>query len=413
MNDKNFIKFFIAKLISQIGDSMFLFIISWHVLDITNSPLLASLLAASSAVPIIICTPFAGIVADKVSRKYLLTTTDIIRGILLIILLLLLRFETTYLLTFFIVVVLINIGTAFYLPASTAIIPNIVSEDKLTKANSLLSIITNLTLVIGFLIGGIFYTKLSIEWIFVINAVSFVVSGLLMGSITIFEKRQHGDKKSTFFIDMKAGFNYLVEKKKLYTLFKFFIFVNFILSPLSPVYLPYIFNQLLNMPAIYLSYTQFAYAAGYVLVAVVFSKINTKEKFEKYIIKGLKIECISILLIAIILFMYNINPISELRIFLLLILGASLLGSGVVVVNLHIEVYFQKSVQDEFRGRVSSFLATMSKLALPFGYLIGGVTLKFFELHYILFATTLIFTVIIGLMIRNGNIKENSLGKQV
>ncbi|MNI98836.1 hypothetical protein D3C73_1577640 [compost metagenome] len=58
---------------------------------------------------------------------------------------------------------------------------------------------------------------------------------------------------------------------------------------------------------------------------------------------------------------------------------------------------FQKDVEDEYRGRITSLLMTFGSSAMPFGYLIGGVSAASIPM-YVLIATTAGFLLLITLM---------------
>jgi MFS family permease len=70
-----------------------------------------------------------------------------------------------------------------YYPASGAAIPSIAGKDHLSWANSLLSVGNYLGLTLGPLLGGLLVASAGARWVFVANAVSYLVSVVLTMSV--------------------------------------------------------------------------------------------------------------------------------------------------------------------------------------------------------------------------------------
>ena len=76
--DHNFRLYLGARVISQLGDQLYVFAISWFVLDLTKSSLHMAALLAINSLAIMATAPLGGLVADRVSRKAVLVVTDVI-----------------------------------------------------------------------------------------------------------------------------------------------------------------------------------------------------------------------------------------------------------------------------------------------------------------------------------------------
>jgi MFS family permease len=75
------------------------------------------------------------------------------------------------------------LAEAPFWPASTAAIPNLVPAEQVSWANSLVAVGRNVGITIGPAIGGLLLAAAGAEWVFGINAASFVVSALLVASV--------------------------------------------------------------------------------------------------------------------------------------------------------------------------------------------------------------------------------------
>src|SRR5512147_2970997 len=76
----NFKRYFGARIVSQLGDQLYVFAICWYVLDLTRSSLLMAALLAVNALAVMAVVPFGGLIADRISRKKVMVGTDVIQG---------------------------------------------------------------------------------------------------------------------------------------------------------------------------------------------------------------------------------------------------------------------------------------------------------------------------------------------
>jgi MFS family permease len=116
-----------------------------------------SKLALAMTLPALAFGPFVGAYVDRVSRKRVLILTDIVRG--LVVLAIPFMRPSLPLWTVYGVVAVLYLANLFFLPARCAIVSEIVSRDRLLKANSILSLGATTATIAGFVVGGIIATK--------------------------------------------------------------------------------------------------------------------------------------------------------------------------------------------------------------------------------------------------------------
>ena len=98
-------------------------------------------------------------------------------------------------------------------PASSAAIPNLVPQDQVSWANSLVAIGRNVGIMLGPAIGGVLLAVVGAPWVFAINAVSFVLSAALVVSV---RARFVGDRSDEAeYHGVWAGFHYLFHEPVL------------------------------------------------------------------------------------------------------------------------------------------------------------------------------------------------------
>ena len=72
LNKRNLSLLWSAQIISAAGDAVYQLALLWLVLDMTNSSTMTGLVALSAYVPALIFGLYAGVMADKLNRLWLM-----------------------------------------------------------------------------------------------------------------------------------------------------------------------------------------------------------------------------------------------------------------------------------------------------------------------------------------------------
>jgi MFS family permease len=177
----DFRRLYLARLISFAGDWFLVVPLIGLVYEATNSTLAASAVLAAQALPAALLAPITGLASDRFDRKTILVVSDLMRAMLAIALLATnVVGAVWYPLT---LVFLEGAGAAFFYPASTGALPNVVSEDDLPAANALMSSAWGTMAAFGAATGGVFAALVSRDAAFMVNAASFVVSAVLVARV--------------------------------------------------------------------------------------------------------------------------------------------------------------------------------------------------------------------------------------
>jgi hypothetical protein len=109
---------------------------------------------------------------------------------------------------------------AFFEPARSAVIPNIVAEDDVIVANTLSSATWSFDLAVGSVLGGIVAAWLGRDAVFVLNSLSFLISALLIGRMRFVESHadaasRHPEDQAAGWSSIRAGFRYITHDPKL------------------------------------------------------------------------------------------------------------------------------------------------------------------------------------------------------
>jgi len=100
--------------------------------------------------------------------------------------------------------------------ASAAAIPNLVDEERLAWANGLVALGRNTGIMVGPALGGLLVGAIGPGWVFGLNAVTFVVSGVLVSSVRA--RFQDAREDAAQHRGLRAGFVFLARERVLRTI---------------------------------------------------------------------------------------------------------------------------------------------------------------------------------------------------
>jgi MFS family permease len=162
-------------LVSNLGTWMQLTSLGYLVVQLAGSARLAALdvgiLGASSAIPVLLFSPFAGVVADRYPRRRVLFVTNSIEVAAALTLALLTSFGHIALWEIFIIAGIRSTGQSFDAPARQSWVPLLVPREYLGNAIGLNSLAFNAPSVIGPPLAGVLILTIGIATSFYLNAV--------------------------------------------------------------------------------------------------------------------------------------------------------------------------------------------------------------------------------------------------
>jgi hypothetical protein len=163
--------------ISLLGDGLFLVALAWQVYALSDAPTALASVGIAMTIPTIACLLLGGAVSDRYDRRLVMLCADAVRAVGLAVLAGLSVSGSLRLWELMAVGVVYGAATAFFDPASDALVPQLLPAEDLAQANSLDQLIRPLALrLTGPAIGGAVIAAIGVGWSFGLDAVSFVVS---------------------------------------------------------------------------------------------------------------------------------------------------------------------------------------------------------------------------------------------
>jgi MFS family permease len=185
-----FLRLWSAQAISQTASNMVNFALMLRVQNIIEihgveqANIAISLVIISFSLPSVLFGPIAGVMADRMNRRTLMTMTNVLRAIAVVCFLVIRPgwqvtsiLAATYLVTF-----LFGIAGQFFAPAEGATIPQLVPRAQLVSANALFNLTLTSAQLLGFAtLGPILVKVIGIDELFALTVVLFLVcAGLVL-----------------------------------------------------------------------------------------------------------------------------------------------------------------------------------------------------------------------------------------
>ena len=337
----------------------------------------------TSVVPIIariipaFMSSFAGILADRFNKRNVMIICDISRMLIVLGL-----FFTTTLIQLFIINFISEIFSLTRQPSRESIVPDIVSDEYLVKANSLFTVGTYAMLPIASLFFGFISENKVVEnivsygnsWngsiVFLIDAVTFLISSYLLLFLKADTSYQKVKKKNNVLGDLKEGIKYFFsvsELRSVTTSISLSLIGAGALFVLGNTYL----TQSLNFSQSSFGFMIASFGFGIIFTMVILSYfVTTFSRIPFFIGLSMMLTGVSLL------FAFNSSEFPTI-IFSIFISG---IGSGAVYL-LTIS-YLQSTTEKKLRGRVFGNFYTIGRLSILVSLLISGFVANFANQYF-------------------------------
>jgi MFS family permease len=207
---------FLAATASGLGTWLAVIALTVDVYDRTHSAKWVSALLVADFLPAVAIGLAFGPVVDRFSRRRLMIGSDVVSvGVFLGLIFTGSPGQIVGL------AAVAGFASGLFRPAAYAGLPNLVEEHDLPAANSLLRSVTNLTTVIGTLVGGAVAGAAGPHVSYGVNAASFAVSALLLRTIPAdrLQAPEERPESHGYLDEVKAGFTLVLRSRALLAVF--------------------------------------------------------------------------------------------------------------------------------------------------------------------------------------------------
>lgn len=358
MRHRNFQLYFGGQLISNVGTWMQIIAQGWLVYQLGHSEITLGLVAFAGAVPILVTSPWAGVIVDRVSRRTLLILTQ--AGLMLLAFVLAALTFTGAVKEWHIILLaaLLGVINAFDAPARQAFVPDMVGKEDLPNAIALNSIMFNSARVLGPAFAGMLLAIIGPAWCFTLNGISFLAVILGLWLMKLPPHRAKHNPASPW-RQLVEGWQYTARSREMSAL----ILLSLVFSVFGISYstlLPAFVEKVLHQGAMAYGWVNAASGLGAVTGAFILASRVSKGRRGQLLV----VTNIAFPLILMAFSFTTFYPLS-----LLLAYG---LGVGFMVQFTTLNTLLQTRVEDSFRGRVMGIYTLTFFGFAPFGNLLIG-----------------------------------------
>jgi MFS family permease len=358
MRHRNFQLYFGGQLISNVGTWMQIMAQGWVVYQIGHSEFTLGLVGFAAAIPVLLISPWGGVIVDRMSRRKLIMMTQ--SGAMLLAFILAALTFTNRIQEWHVIALaaLLGVVNAFDAPARQAFVPEMVGKTDLPNAIAMNSMMFNSARVVGPAVAGLVLALVGAAWCFTINGLSFlaVLVGLWLMKLPPHQRMQHN---TSSWQQLLSGVRYASGNREISGL----ILLSLVFSVFGISYatiLPAFVENNLHQGAIAYGWVNTATGLGAVTGA--FLLVHRLSHGRRGLLLVLTNIAFPLVLIA---FSFT----SSLPLSLLLAYG---LGLGFMMQFTTINTLLQTRVADDFRGRVMGLYTITFFGFAPFGNLLIG-----------------------------------------
>jgi len=355
LRERPFRLLFFGRTLSGVGDAIVPVALTFAVLDLGDATDLGLVLGSGSLARVVFLV-VGGVWADRLPRQLVMMAADVVRAVTQALLAVAFFTDTIQIWQLALGSAVFGAAGAFFNPASTGLVPQLVSRRRLQEANALLGLARSGIEVFGPVVSGLMVATLGFGIVYAVDAASFVASFLCLAAMRLPRAIERGERRSIL-TEAIDGLRFVRERRWI---------VAGLISDL-------VFN--------------FALAAYFVLGPVVF-----EEHFDGVRDWGIAMTAAAIGGIAGGLAVLRFRPARPLYAAYLfsfvtplvllalavplplpaLVVGAMLVAIALVVVNTFWATMEQQHIPASYLSRVDSLLWMVSLVAFPLGSVVVG-----------------------------------------
>jgi MFS family permease len=305
----------------------------------TGSALSVGLMLMATAAPSLVLGLIAGVLVDRWDRKRIMIIADLARAALVLAIPFLISTNIAWL---YGIVLLSSVVGQFFDPAHSSIVPETAPDEELAAANSMIAISAFGSTAVGFAASGLIASRFPIEWCFYIDAVTFLVSALMIYLIRV--PAGGTDEKTTvaaIFRNLQSGISFLRRTPILFSIFILTPFVVLSFGMWNALLLPFALQVL--------KATEFEYglqegltSVGFVIGSLLMARVSSRLREGQWI-------TLMLFVMGIIGIIYA--TLSSIPLAIIFVMISGFANAPYAVAR---SLIIQRNTPRELRGRVSS-----------------------------------------------------------
>ena len=418
----NFTLAFLGALVSNLGNILYTFAVSFYILALTgNNAFIQGLYLATGGIVYVAVTLFGGVISDRFHKGKIMFICDYAKGGMLIaftlLLMLVIKDANAKVAILFVIAIISNIIAAIFSPAAASLLPHIVPKNSFQQGQSYYSLMQSSLGIVGIILAAVLYSALDIHILFFIVGGCYILSGVSEMFIKYhYQKAEDKLNVKRVFSDIGDGMKYIVTLKPLLFLMIGILLLNFFVSPLSANFLPYfvatdvashdyLFNSFLE-PEMWSSVIQVAYAIGMIVMALILSSRPQKD----HIYKGLSASLIifaALYVVLTVIYILFANNVADINVMLIAFIPIGIaMGMTLITINIPITTKMLTIIDKDKLGKVNSVVDVGSQGLIPLSNFLAGLVISGLGPSWLCIISTVGLSLMTAFLVLNKHVKQ-------
>ena len=365
-----------SQALTLLGSSLVQYAMMWHITLDTESGFMMTLYIICGFLPMFIVSPFAGVWADRYDRKWLIMLSD--GGIAFATFILAILYYMGYGSNTLILVMAVvrAIGGGVQSPAISAILPQIVPKEALTKVNGVNASLQAVIMFISPMLSAGLISLTTMPNIFMIDVVTAVFAIVVLHYFLKIPARTQGSSEAqmSYWEDFKLGFRYVVTHRFLKVFFAVFAVMFILMAPVSFL-TPLQITRNYGEEVWRLSALEMIFSIGMLLGGALITRWGGfSNRMVTIAVSGVVISICTILMGVLTPFWPYISMMS-------------IFGIMMPFFNTPSTVIIQENVEEAYLGRVFGVLGMIQTSMMPLGMLVFGPLADIVKIEWMLIFT--------------------------
>jgi MFS family permease len=354
----DFWKFWLGQSISVLGSTFTQFALPLLVYTRTESAVNLGLSSAAGFLPYPLFGLLLGALADRVDRKRMMVLTDVGRALIVLSLPLLATLGELPLWWIYIVNFISSTLSIAFHAAEFAVLPGLVPQDDLLKANSRITATHSVAFILGPLLAGLLIRYIPIETLLTVDALSFIVSGLSILLIRRSFNQERRERKSLR-QDIGEGLRYVIGHPVLRSIALMLSLLNLVGTTVFAQSVLFA-KERLGAADSQLGLLYASGSAGVIVLSLAGGQLRKRWSFGTLALGSMLLEGLMAIALAFVTSLWAALPIW------------ALFTGAVMLFNVNLNSLRQAIVPNHLLGRVVTTGRLLATSATPVGTLLGG-----------------------------------------
>jgi MFS family permease len=217
LGNRDFRLLFQGNAVTSVGFWMQQVALGWLVLDLTDSPFYLGLASFARSIPMLVVSPFGGVLADRLDRRFLIISTQVSQLVVTGALAVLVFANAVTVGQVLVASLLMGIAMSAHVPARQALIPALVGKDRLANAMALYSLSLNTSRILGPSLAGAVMGWAGVGGCLALQCLGYLWAVANVLQIRYGARRARGQAGATVLQNLVEGLRYCYRTKPIFT----------------------------------------------------------------------------------------------------------------------------------------------------------------------------------------------------